>query len=359
MSLLIDARKKLQPAQQGEHASQAPESSQRDHPPETGYLARNTSHHLFAAKPVRPLAAFPGINRRLLAVLGATALLLVAGANYLWHADSAGYPVNPPSVAPPARPLQLSPAVFSSAPQKNLAPKILATGAASAGSADSIRNAKPVPAAPPLKNTTATPQPQEASPIRIERQRTEPLDPQLRDAYLAYRGGKLNEARQLYLAMFEKDMRNPDVLLGLAAIAQQRGENQAAARYFGRVLAQDPRNAAANAGMSALSAADDHNESRLKILLREQGNSDALHFALGNLYADQSRWGEAQQSYFNAYTLQSGNAEYAFNLAVSLDHLGQSKLAMQYYQRALQLDETHRAGFDHAQLSQRVRELAR
>ena len=291
--------------------------------------------------------------------MGGTALLLGAGTNYLWHADSAGYPVNPPSVAPPARPLQLSPAVFSSAPQKNLAPKILATGTASAGSTDSSRNAKPVPAALSLENTTATPQPHEISPIRIERQRAEPLDPQLRDAYLAYRGGKLNEARQLYLAMFEKDMRNPDVLLGLAAIARQRGENQAAARYFGRVLAQDPRNAAANAGMSALSAADEHNESRLKILLREQGNSDALHFALGNLYAGQSRWSEAQQAYFNAYTLQSGNAEYAFNLAVSLDHLGQDKLAMQYYQCALQLDETHSAGFDHAQLSQRVRELAR
>ncbi|MDP1995687.1 MAG: hypothetical protein Q8J90_00665, partial [Gallionella sp.] len=146
MSLLIDARKKLHPAQQGEHASLAPESSQRDHPPETGYLARNTKHNLFTAKPVGPFAAFPGINRRLLAILGATALLLGAGANYLWHADSAGYPVNPPPVAPPARPLQLSPAVFSSTPQKNLAPKTLATGAASAGSSDSIRIAKPVPA---------------------------------------------------------------------------------------------------------------------------------------------------------------------------------------------------------------------
>ena len=364
MSLLIDARKKSQPAQQGDHAPQVSEPSRQDHPPETKYLARNTGHNLFAAKSAGPLAAYQGINRKLLVALGGTVLLLGACANYLWHVDPAStprkpHPINPPSVAPPARSPQLSPAAFSSAPQKPLVPKIVATGRASAGSVDSVRNTKPAPAVLSLENTIATLQPHEAGPIRIQRQRAEQLDPLLMDAYLAYRGGKLNEAWRLYLAMFKKDAHNFDALLGLAAIAQQRGENQAAAQYFGRVLALDPRNAAANAGMSALSADDDHNESRLKTLLREQGNSDALHFALGNLYAGQSRWGEAQQAYFNAYTLESGNAGYAFNLAVGLDHLGQNKLAMQYYQRALQLDETHRAGFDHAQLSQRVHELAR
>ena len=350
MSLLIDARKKSQPAQQGDHASQVSEPSRQDHPPETGYLARNTGHNLFAAKSAGPLAAFQGINRKLLAALGGTVLLLGAGANYLWHVDPAStprklHPINPPSVTPPAR-----------SPQKILVPEIIATGT---GSVDSVRNTKPAPTALSLENTIATLQPHEARPIRIQRQRTEQLDPLLMDAYLAYRGGKLDEAWRLYLAMFKKDAHNSDVLLGLAAIAQQRGENQAAAQYFGRVLVLDPRNAAANAGMSVLSADDDHNENRLKTLLREQVNSDTLHFALGNLYAGQSRWGEAQQAYFNAYTLESGNAGYAFNLAVGLDHLGQIKLAMQYYQRALQLDETHRAGFDHAQLSQRVHELAR
>ena len=222
-------------------------------------------------------------------------------------------------------------------------------------------------AAVPVKGASAARQPHKAdpkkrpdsdAPIRIEQQRTEQIDPLLRDAYLAYGSGKLDDAQQLYLAMFKKDAHNSDALLGLAAIAQQRGENQAAAQYYARVLVLDPRNAAANAGMSALTT-DDNSESRLKNLLREQGNSGALHFALGNLYAEQSRWGEAQQAYFNAYTLEPGNAEFAFNLAVSLDHLGQRKLAAQHYQRALQLDRLNNAGFDHAQIEQRVQELAR
>ena len=202
-------------------------------------------------------------------------------------------------------------------------------------------------------------QPHKNSPISIGQQQTRQVDQLLSDAYLAYRSGKLVEARQLYLAMLEKDGHNPDVLLGLASIAQQHGENLMAAQYFLRVLALDPRNATANAGMSALGTGDDISESRLKTLLREQGNSAVLHFALGNIYAEQSRWSEAQQAYFNAYTLEPGNAGFAFNLAVSLDHLGQNKLAAQHYQRALNLDQTQSAGFNRTQISQRIEELAR
>lgn len=203
------------------------------------------------------------------------------------------------------------------------------------------------------------PQPYESSPVRIEHKTSDSIDPLLGEAYGAYRSGKLDEARKLYLSVFKKDAVNADALLGLAAIAQQLGDDRAAAQYYGRVLEIDPRHPVANAGMAALTTDDGNNESRLKNLLREHGNSAALHFALGNLYAGQSRWGEAQQAYFNAYTLEPGNAGFAFNLAVSLEHLGQTKLALQHYQRALQLDPARRASFDHAQISQHIADLSR
>jgi len=357
MSLLLDARKKslqAQSAQQDDPASQASESGQQDRPPETGDQARSAGHNLFAAKSLLPIAASTLPNRNLLYALGGTVLLLAAGAAYLWHADSASNttPLHPIS-APPAPPVgQIQPAAATNPLIQN----IPITQVSKPSAADDLEKTQQVTAMP---QRNSAPTPSNSNPIHIKQQKTEPVDPLLRDAYLAYRSGKLDEAWHLYLAMFKKDAHHPDVLLGLAAIAQQRGENQAAAQYFGRVLALDPRNAVANAGMSALSVDDDRNESRLKTLLREQSNSAALHFALGNLYAGQSRWGEAQQAYFNAYTLESGNAEYAFNLAVSLDHLGQKKLAAQHYQRAMQLDPSHSAGFDHAQISQREQELMR
>lgn len=356
MSLLLDARRKSKQAQAAQpEAGTGPDMDA----PQDADQARNTGQNLFNAKSLPPITGRTLPNRNLLYALGGTILLLAGSMAYLWYLDSASNttPLHPAG-APPAR---QTPPVTATESIIQYAPTAAGNAPAPADTpvTEQFSAAPPARSAPAITTQSRSSVPARPEPIRIEPKKTVPVDPLLSDAYLAYRNGRLDEARQLYLAKLEKDARNPDVLLGLAAIAQQRGETKEAAQYFGRVLALDPRNALANAGMSALSTDDDYSESRLKILLREQGNSAALHFALGNLYTGQSRWGEAQQAYFNAYTLEPGNAEYAFNLAVSLDHLGQKKPAAQYYQRAIQLDPAHNAGFDHAQISQHAQELAR
>lgn len=161
-----------------------------------------------------------------------------------------------------------------------------------------------------------------------------------------------------YQEVLRKDERNRDALLGMAAIAQQQGQDQSAQHYYRQVLLVNPRDPVALGAMSSYSAGNSvDSESRLKQLLTEHPRSGALHYALGNVYADQSRWADAQQAYFNARTLEPSNAQYTYNLAVSLDHMGQSKLAAQSYQQALQLDPAKTAGFDHAQAQRRLNEL--
>ncbi|BBJ00196.1 hypothetical protein FGKAn22_18880 [Ferrigenium kumadai] len=347
MSLLLDARKKslqARSAQQDDHAPSASGQS-GNAATDTKDAARNAGQNLFSAKSPLPFDGLARLDRKLLFGLGGIVLLLGSGAVYLWLVGSASDTTPRPASAPP---------LAAASP-----PAPLPATSREPVAADKGQETSP-PAAPVEIAPLPAPQPRESpAPIRIEHPRAEVIEPLLRDAYQAYRNGKLDEAQQLYLAMYRKDAQNSDALLGLAAIAQQRGELELAKQYYASVLVLDPRNAAANAGMSALNPEDDNNESRLKLLLREQGNSPVLHFALGNLYAGQSRWGEAQQAYFNACTLEPGNAEFAFNLAVSLDHLGQARLAAQYYQRALQLDPLRSAGFDHAQVSQRIDDLNR
>lgn len=388
MSLFLGTCKKSQQAQsaQGEeHASRTSELSLEERlsqvvpEPDTRPIenARGTGQNLFATKSSYLTAERVLPNRNLLFARGGTLLLLAIGAGYFWYLDSSSNTAPLRQFAVPL--VQAAPSVAVTEPVVPPVPEIAEPNAA--GTIQETRpsgnhvlsetrrlkaNGQAAPA--PVANLSArTPQarsstsrPASAAPMRIEQHISEPqVDPLLNDAYLAYRNGKLDEAHQLYLAMLKKDAWNIDALLGLATLAQQREETPVAAQYYARVLALDPRNAPANAGMSALSADSENNESRLKNLLREQGNSTALHFALGNLYAAQSRWGEAQQAYFNAYMLESGNAGFAFNLAVSLDHLGQGKLAAQHYQRALQLDASRGADFDHAQISQRIEDLIR
>lgn len=341
MSLLLDARKKSLQMRSELQEHNAPSASGQypSGATDTEDVARSAGQNMFKAKTPLPLGGLERLDRKLLFGLSGIVFLLGSGAAYLWPRLPAG--ASSPSAASSAAP----PPVESVRP-----------------AAHYEEQKTPSPAEPVESMSPPAPQPRENStpgPIRIEHPRTESIEPLLKDAYQAYRNGKLDEAQQLYLAITQKNTRNSDALLGLAAIAQQRGEPEIAAKYYAGVLALDPRNAAANAGISALNPDDGNNESRLKLLLREQGTSAVLHFALGNLYAGQSRWGEAQQAYFNAWTLEPGNVEFAYNLAVSLDHLGQARLAAQYYQRALQLDPTHSAGFDHAQVSQRIDDLNR
>jgi Flp pilus assembly protein TadD len=82
-----------------------------------------------------------------------------------------------------------------------------------------------------------------------------------------------------------------------------------------------------------------------------------LNFALGNQLAQQGRWAEAQQEYFKAAAAEPDNADFAYNLAVSLDHLRQPRLAREHYLRAIALAEKRGAGFDLAAARTRAAQL--
>jgi Flp pilus assembly protein TadD len=192
----------------------------------------------------------------------------------------------------------------------------------------------------------------------VRSQDRDTITPTLLDAYQAYQRGDYTTASQGYREVLNRDSRNRDALLGLAAIAQQRNQDETAQYYYRQVLVIDPRDPVAQGAMSAYGANNGADtESQLKQRLSEQPRSGALNYALGNVFSEQSRWAEAQQAYFNAHTLEPSNAQYIYNLAVSLDHLGQSKVAAQHYQQALQLDTNNNSGFDHAKAQQRLNEL--
>jgi Flp pilus assembly protein TadD len=226
------------------------------------------------------------------------------------------------------------------------------------------RDREAAPTNPSLSNRNSNgPQSSEISsvpPIRIEHShKSDAVDPMVLSAWNAYRNGDLDTASQHYGEVLRKDTQNRDALLGMAAIAQQQSQDGLAAKFYSQLLSIDPRDPDAHAGMSSLLGENEGvgAESHLKLLLAQQPESAALHFALGNHYAEQARWGDAEQAYFDACELESDNAQFAFNLAVSLDHLGQKELAAQHYRHALELDGVANASFAHAQAELRLNEL--
>lgn len=171
---------------------------------------------------------------------------------------------------------------------------------------------------------------------------------------------ELDSARSSYEKALQRDPNNTDALLALAAIAQKQGRLDDADRYNQRALLANPADPASQAAMlsGATAAADPlTTESRLKILLTSQPESAPLNFALGNLYSRQGRWADAQQAFFNSVAAEGDHPDYLFNLAVSLDHMRQNKLAAQHYRLALDAANKRPAAFDREQVERRLSNL--
>ncbi len=323
-------------------------------PPQNDQLA---ARNVFSAKP------FPQSRSLRLVVLAAVIVLASLLVAHLWQRLPLRTPqpsgaTRPASPRPPALPAAQRPdAGQNTPPLSSPAP----LGEKSIVSAPHAGRIAPSPAVRPAQKALPATPPRENQAIRLSRTHSRP-DPLLEHAYANLRTGHAKEAQEDYARVLHKDPMNSDALLGLAATALRRGESERAADYYQRALQAEPQNATAQAGLINMSVTDDAValESRLNSALSRQPQAAALHFALGNLYARQQRWREAQQAYFQAYANAPDTADYLFNLAVSLDHLNQDKLAAQYYRQAVAAAENSRDNaFDIDQAKARLLGLPR
>ncbi|WP_310493758.1 tetratricopeptide repeat protein [Dechloromonas sp.] len=320
---------------------------------------REAVRNAFAAK--QP-AATPS-RLPLWLALGTLGVAGIAIGGYVWYqmntmnrgSLTAGTPAAMTQPAQPAPP-RATPAA-QPAPPSDFAPfSRLTVGTAPEPATAPLfprREARPAQMQATNGDTEAAPQ------IRLTRTQPEP-DANLARGHASLQRGETEQSRREFEQALQRDPNNTDALLALAAIAHRQGRPADADGLRQRALVANPSDPAAQAAiLNNLSVNADPTtaESRLKSLLSNQPESAPLNFALGNLYSRQGRWAEAQQVYFNAVAADGDNPDYLFNLAVSLDHLRQSRLAARHYRLALEAATKRPAGFARDNVQQRLGEL--
>ena len=221
---------------------------------------------------------------------------------------------------------------------------------------------QPAPALRPPETPRLQPAPRPAQTEITATRQPPQVHPNIATGYAAYIAGDLAAARTEYDKALKEEPSNRDALLGIAALDVRAGRFETAEATYLRLLQADPRDSHAAAGLIALRAGRGGTisaESRVKTMLADNPGSHVLNFTLGNELAQQGRWAEAQQEYFKAFSAEPDNADFAYNLAISLDHLRQPKLALEYYQRAIALAKARGARFDLAAAEARVAQLSR
>ena len=179
-------------------------------------------------------------------------------------------------------------------------------------------------------------------------------------AYRALYQGDLNRANREFIEVIGLEPSNIYALNGLASTQSKLGVDSQALITYQKVLAIDPSNlhafeAVLTSYSNSLGVAEW--KDRVKSVLEAHPKSVVLNSVLASFYARESDWLAAQKLYFKAHALDSQNASYSFNLAVSLDHLGQYRLAKQYYTLALEQASGQALNFDRSELKQRLRTI--
>ena len=178
-------------------------------------------------------------------------------------------------------------------------------------------------------------------------------------AYALFHQREYREALNLYDQVLAHQPRNRDGLLGKAAIALINSDPDQASQLYKTLLNLNPKDFTARAALTSIHQNSNPplNHADLLFQIRENPQSHALHFALGNLYASTQNWQGAQDAYFNAWSIEANSADYCYNLALSLDQLNKPKHALKLYRKSLLLAQSYHSNFSQQLVKERIDQL--
>jgi tetratricopeptide (TPR) repeat protein len=167
------------------------------------------------------------------------------------------------------------------------------------------------------------------------------LDDLLGSAIQLHRGGRFQQAWEIYQDVLQRDPRNGVALNATGLLLRQTQRYQDALDYLRRAIAVDPTEAAYHAnlgeayrGLNQLyEAIDCYHEA-----VRLAPNEFVVHLHLGSIYQQAGLHDDAIASFQRAIPLRAGDPSAHYHLAKSYRQQGRNVEAVEAFGKALQID---------------------
>jgi len=155
--------------------------------------------------------------------------------------------------------------------------------------------------------------------------------------------GRISSALELYEKLYKKNKKDRTVLMGLAVAQQKSGFHESAIATYEELLSLSPNNVEAQVNMLGLVKKQYPSVAyrRLVDLWEKNPRNAGLAAQVGMVSAELGNNDDAMHYMGVAASLDPKNANHMYNMAIIVDRAGGGTKAIEYYERALELDATY------------------
>ncbi len=165
-------------------------------------------------------------------------------------------------------------------------------------------------------------------------------------AIQAMRENRYEAALAYYNRLSQRNPNDKVISLGKAIALQKLGRSDAARQAYEHVLQIDPENVTAKINLAGILSLDNPSVSLQRTLELYNQNPEKSEIAaqLGIAYAELGRYEDAARYLNIARSIDPTNASYYFNMAIVAERVKDHEKAVQYYEKALELDAIYGGG---------------
>ncbi|PZO88025.1 MAG: hypothetical protein DI626_02640 [Micavibrio aeruginosavorus] len=172
------------------------------------------------------------------------------------------------------------------------------------------------------------------------------LEGQYIAASRALKLGRYAAAMEMFGKLYKQNPKDARILMGLALSQQSAGFNESAIRTYEDLLGVEPNNPSAIINLMGLMKTQYPSVTLTKLmeLRNKYPDNPGIPAQIGLVNAELQNYDDAIRYLDVAASMEPFNPDHVYNMAIIADRNGNTEKAIQYYERALQIDASAAVG---------------